>query len=113
MNRRRLLALIMILGISGVSAPALALTLDEARARGWVGEKPDGYVALVRPDAPEEAKALVERVNAERRRIYEELARKQGVSVEVVAAITARKIIERLPSGTYVMDAEGRWVRKP
>jgi len=112
MIRRRLLSACTILPLLLAAASARALTLDEARAKGLVGERPDGYVAPVVPDPAPEVRELVERVNAERRRVYEELAREQGVPVEVVAAITAKKIVERLPSGAYWMDEQGRWHRK-
>ena len=112
MIRRRLLFACTILPLLSAAAGARALTLDEARARGLVGERPDGYVAPVVPDPPPEVRELVERVNAERRRVYEELAAKEGVPVEAVAALTAKKIIRRLPPGAYWMDEQGRWHRK-
>ncbi len=107
-----LLPLLFLLPVPSVAGGDDGLTLDEARRRGWVGERPDGYVELVDPAAPEAVRALVDRINAERRRVYEELARREGVPVEVVAAITARKIVEKLPPGAYFMDEEGRWHRK-
>lgn len=112
MIRRHVLSASAVLALLALAAPAAALTLDEARARGLVGERPDGYVAPVVPDPSPEVRELVERVNAERRKVYEELARKEGVPVEVVAAITAKKIIERLPPGAWWMDEQGRWHRK-
>ncbi len=115
MTRRPLLLLLPLLLLPPVPSAAAEegpLTLDEARRRGWVGERPDGYVAPVDPAAPEAVRALVARVNAERRRVYEELARREGVPVAVVAAITARKIVEKLPPGAYFMDEKGRWHRK-
>ncbi len=93
--------------------PALALTLAEAKARGWVGERIDGYLGIVTPDAPAAVRKLVEEVNAKRRKAYEEIARKNGVPVEAVAVIAGRKAIEKTPSGQYVMGEDGRWHRKP
>lgn len=112
MLRRRFLSALAVLPLLLAGGTAAALTLDEARAKGLVGERPDGYVAPVVPDPPPEVRELVERVNAERRRVYGELARREGVPVEVVAAITAKKIIERLPPGAYWMDEKGQWHRK-
>lgn len=112
MLRRSFLSALAVLPLLFAGGTAAALTLDEARAEGLVGERPDGYVAPVVPDPPPEVRELVERVNAERRRVYEELARREGVPVEAVAAITAKKIVERLPPGAYWMDEKGQWHRK-
>ena len=42
------IALVLGLFLSGY---AMAATLGEAKADGWVGEKPDGYIGLVRQSA--------------------------------------------------------------
>lgn len=94
------------------AAPAAALTLDEAKARGLVGERPDGFVGIVDPAAPAEVRALVEEVNAKRRAAYERIAKKNGVPLDAVAALAGKKLIEKTPAGQYVMDAQGNWVRK-
>ncbi len=96
----------------GLAAPAWALTLAEAKAKGWVGERIDGYLGLVDPKAPPEAEALVKEINAKRRKAYEAIARKNGVPVEAVAAIAGEKAIAKTPPGQYVMGADGKWRRK-
>ncbi len=94
------------------SLPAWALSLAEAKAKGWVGERADGYLGLVDPNAPAAAKALVEEVNAKRRKAYEAIAEKNGVPVEAVAAIAGEKAIAKTPPGQYVMGPDGKWRRK-
>ncbi len=89
------------------------LTLKEAKARGWVGEKPDGFLGLVDANAPEAAKRLVEEVNAKRLARYREIARKRGVPVEAVAVVAGETFIAKTPPGQFVMDDKGNWYRKP
>lgn len=111
--RTRRSALALAGGLLLVGAlPALALTLDEAKAQGLVGERADGYVGVVDPSAPAEVRRLVEDVNAKRREAYEQIAKKNGVPVDAVAALAGAKLIEKTPPGQYVMGADGRWRRK-
>jgi uncharacterized protein YdbL (DUF1318 family) len=68
-----------------IALPALALDLDEARAKGAVGERSDGYVAAVKDHPSDEVKQLVDEVNAKRRAYYEEIAGRNGAPVEAAA----------------------------
>jgi uncharacterized protein YdbL (DUF1318 family) len=94
------------------SRTAFALTLDEAKAQGLVGERPDGFVGIVDPKAPAEVRALVEEVNAKRREAYAQIAKKNGVPFDAVAALAGKKLIEKTPPGQWVMDEKGNWVRR-
>ena len=92
--------------------PAAAASLDDAKARGQVGERIDGYVGVVDAGAPGDVRAMVDEINAERRAKYEEIAKKQGAPLAAVAQIAGKKLIERTPSGQYVLDAGGEWRQK-
>ena len=61
-----------------VALPALADTLDGARAKGLVGERPDGYVGAVVSPTPD-TQNLITTVNAQRRTKYEQIAKQKGV----------------------------------
>lgn len=111
LGRRSLVAALLAVAVLG-PRPALALDLDAAKARGWIGERRDGYVGLVDPSAPAEARALVDRVNANRRAGYESVAEQNGVPRDQVEVLAGQKLIGRAAPGTYVMDAAGRWIRK-
>ena len=94
-------------------APAVAASLEEAKAAGYVGERPDGYVGLVRQDVPDWARQLVNEINAQRRDTYAEVAaRTPGASVREVGIIAGAKLIERAPAGHHVMNEQGQWVVK-
>jgi hypothetical protein len=98
--------------VLAIALPALALDLDEARAKGKVGERADGYVAAVKDDASDEVKALVADVNAKRRAHYEEIAHRTGAPVEAVAALAGQKMLsEKAQPGWYVNDGSG-WKKK-
>jgi uncharacterized protein len=94
------------------SAPAMADALDDARAAGLVGERPDGLVAPVSPSAPANIQSLVQSVNAKRLEKYQQISAQKGVPVEQVGAIAGEKIISKLKPGFKYMDASGNWVTK-
>ena len=95
-----------------VAAPAAALDLDGAKASGQAGERVDGYVGAVAGSPPAEVVALVNAVNAKRRAHYADIAKRNGVPVDAVAAEAGRKLVDRAPPGQWVADASGRWRKK-
>lgn len=116
MRHLRILLTALVLACAAAppaSGPAAAqsLTLDEAKAQGLVGELRSGYLGIVE-EGPG-VQALVEEVNLKRRQHYREIARQNNTNVDAVAQITAKKVIERAPSGTIVEGADGGWLRKP
>lgn len=99
-------------GLAGLAAalPAYALTLNEAKAAGFVGETPSGYIAVVE-NGPG-VSALVESVNARRRTRYQEIADSEGAPLEAVEMLAGARLMERASAGEVVMNASGAWVRK-
>ena len=95
-----------------LAGAAWAVTLQEAKDQGLVGEQRDGYVGLVAGTAAAEVRDLVREVNEERRRRYEQIARDNGITVEQVAAVAWERAVQATRAGHYVQDENGRWVRK-
>jgi hypothetical protein len=109
--KRYLLLVVFSFGVSlGFSAPAIALSLDEAKTSGLVGEKVDGYLGIV--GAPSsEVRALVDSINQQRRAEYQAIAARNGTDLRTVEALAAKKAIERTPPG-YFVESSGGWTRK-
>jgi len=101
----------LLLGLS-LSGLALALTLDEAKAQGLVGEKIDGFVAAVATSPTAEVQMLITATNDGRRKVYEDLAKRNGITVEAVGVVSAEKLRANAGSGEYVQNASGQWERK-
>lgn len=91
---------------------AFALTLQEAKTEGLVGELRNGYVGLVVESVPAEVVAMVRDVNNQRRELYRDIAQQNDITVEQVAALAFEKAVEATPAGQYLQDASGAWVRK-
>ena len=90
--------------------PAFALSLDEALAAGLVGEMPNGYVGIVRDGGG--VRALVDRVNAQRRQEYQRVAASAGAPLAAVEQRAGQQLIARLPAGHHYMTPAGAWARK-
>ncbi|MDJ0847627.1 MAG: YdbL family protein [Myxococcota bacterium] len=108
----RAAAMLLLSGLALlVALPATASELDQAKASGEVGEQVDGYVGLVKGKGTAAARALVERVNAGRRKAYADIARANGIAVEAVAARAGERLVKRAGPGEWVRDSSGSWKR--
>ena len=102
------LVLSLLLTIHG----AFAADLSTAKQQGWVGEQNNGYLGVVRADAPADVKALVANVNAQRKAEFTQIARKNGIAEAEAARVFAREAAERTAPGNYIQSAGGGWVKK-
>lgn len=89
---------------------AFALSLDQAKSQGLVGERQDGYLGVVSGGA--EAEALVKSINNQRRAVYQESAAKNGTSQAAVEAVAGQKAQSLTPAGQYIQGSNGSWVKK-
>jgi hypothetical protein len=107
--------------MASVATPALAddiksrmlKRLPEIQAlkdKGVIGEGRYGFLHF--RTAAADQKALVAAENADRRKVYKQIAAQQGVSVEVVGQHRARQIEQRAKSGEWLQDANGKWYQK-
>jgi uncharacterized protein YdbL (DUF1318 family) len=99
-------------GFAAIPPAYAQASLETAKQAGLVGERPDGLVGFVAGTVPDDVRALVEQVNAQRLQRYAQIAAGNGTSVSGVQAVAGRQLIERSPAGQYVMGAAGQWVRK-
>jgi len=89
-----------------------ATDLHAAKQAGLIGEKPDGYLGLVR-SAPADVRELVTRINRKRRAHYQEIAARNGTTLRQVELLAGKKAIRKTPSGYYIQTPSGQWRRKP
>ncbi|EEW1658168.1 YdbL family protein [Escherichia coli] len=106
--KRTLLLCAFLVGL--VSSNVMALTLDEARTQGRVGETLNGYLGALKTDA--ETQALVNDINAARKANYQQLAKKNNISVDDIARLAGQKLVSRAKSGEYVQGINGKWLQK-
>ncbi len=92
------------------SMGAFALTLEQAKQQGRVGETLNGYLAPVKKDA--ETLALVEQINIARTEKYQEVAQRNHISIEDVAKVAGQKLVARAGPGEYVRGINGQWIKR-
>ena len=100
-----LLILCMLLPLA-----CFALSLNEAKSKGILGEQPNGYLGVVVSSS--EANQLAQDINAQRRDLYKSIAEKNGTALTDVEALAGKKAIDNTPPGGYVKAANGGWVKK-
>lgn len=107
---RKCLVLCLFLGGLLCAVPSWALSLDEAKAKGMVGEKPNGYLGAVSGGG--DVQALVSDINQKRRQAYEEIARKNGTQLSAVETLAGEKAIQNTKAGLMIQGPSGQWMKK-
>jgi uncharacterized protein YdbL (DUF1318 family) len=108
--------LVILLALISLSVPASApaqdpATIAAARRAGLIGERFDGYVGLVNPNASAELRRQVAALNIRRRSLYSNLAARKGVSPEEVGITAACSLLRRIGVGEYYLLGQGGWRR--
>lgn len=96
--------------LSMLSANAFALTLNEARTQGRVGETLNGYLVALTDDS--QTQALVSDINKARRASYQQLAESNNIPADEVAKMAGQKLVSRAKPGEYVQGINGKWLKK-
>ena len=91
--KKSLCIVLLLFGI-GLASSVYALTLAQAKASGSVREQASGYLVATQK-AGAQARSLVANINARRRASYARIAKKNNVSVQVVASIAGKKAVGR------------------
>ncbi len=99
----------LVLCLSAVP-PAFGISVEEAKTKGLVGEKPNGYLGVVNPASPD-AQALSNEVNEKRRQAYEDIANRNRTQLDAVEALAGEKAIQNTKPGHFV-EGPGGWTRK-
>ena len=99
-----------VLVLGGSAGMLWALSLEEAKLQGLVGEQTSGYLGVVKPEH-EAAQALVKEVNSKRRQAYEEIARRNGTPLQAVESLAGEKAIQNTKPG-FVVEGPGGWIKK-
>ncbi|EHQ8967857.1 YdbL family protein [Escherichia coli] len=92
------------------STSAMALTLNDARTQGRVGETYNGYLVALKADT--ETQMLVKRINESRNKSYQQLAMKNNLPVAEVEKLAGQKLVAKAKPGEYIRGINGMWLQK-
>lgn len=100
----------ILLLFTALSFNVMALDLQSAKDQGLIGERPDGMVGAVQASA--EVNAIVASINAQRLDVYKKIAAKNNMSIDKVAILAGEKALQKTPSGQFILNGAGQWVKK-
>ena len=86
--------------------------IQELKKDGLIGENQQGYLEAVQSNLPAADKEVIEAENADRKAVYEAIARQQGTTAELVGKLRAKKIFEQAKSGEFLKQEDGTWKKK-
>ena len=87
-------------------------TIESLKKAGTIGEDNKGYLAPVSGGLAGGDAATVKAENADRGRVYEAIAKKQGTTGALVGQRRAIQLASQAKSGEYVQTADGAWKKK-
>ena len=99
----------LLLSFSTFSA---ALSMDQAKSQGLIGETSSGYLSSVKPTANAAVSSLITSINQQRKAAFTAKAAKAGVSVDVMAKRVAQRLFQKAPKGAYLKSPAGKWYKK-
>ena len=109
---RSLLVVVVMALAAGLGATsAWSADLHQAKAAGQIGEQPNGYLGVV-GNAPPDVQALVSNINQQRRAAYQNIAQKNGTSLQAVEVLAGKQAIDKTPPGQYIRTPSGQWIKK-
>ena len=94
------------------ASTALAISLDEAKAKGLVGELRNGYLGAVLPSPGPDVQALINDINGKRKAQYQAIAGRNGTPLNAVEKVAAEKAISLTSPGNYFQTPQGSWAKK-
>jgi hypothetical protein len=100
----------LVLVASSLAFSVWAMSLEQAKKQGLVGELPNGYLGAVVSNS--DVNSLVDKVNIRRKDIYLKLARKNNLTMEQVTKLAGEKALAKTQSGHLIKNAAGKWVKK-
>lgn len=84
--------------------------LYKAKLQGKIGETIEGFVAAVQGGG--DVQSLINAENADRRKLYQLLAKKEGVTVDEVAQTAAARNFRNAGPEEWLRGPNGKWVQK-
>ncbi|MCB2079519.1 MAG: YdbL family protein [Novosphingobium sp.] len=97
-----------LLALGGLSGVAAAQDYNSAKAAGQIGEKMDGYVAVVGAATPA-LRDVVDDTNIKRKAVYAEKAKAEHATLEEYAFTSGCLLILQTKPGMKYQAPDGSW----
>ena len=104
-------AALALIGVAGAAWAQRDPAYAAARSAGQVGEQPDGYLGLVGGGSAE-LRALVNKINIQRKAAYTQKAAESGATVEQMAFVSGCNLIAQTSPGEKYQTPGGAWATR-
>lgn len=84
--------------------------INQLKSKGIIGENQKGYLQYLGKQQPD--KGLVNNENQDRKKVYSMIAKKQGVSVDLVGKRRAKKNAQLAKPGHSYQTTDGKWHKR-
>lgn len=111
-NTLKSLLSLIALTASLLATSAWALSLDDAKSQGLVGERSNGYLGIVVNNPSADVKTLVADINSKRKQAYQESASSAGVELQIIELRIGQRLQQKTGGGQYIQTEGGAWQRK-
>ncbi|MDO6592523.1 YdbL family protein [Neptuniibacter sp. 1_MG-2023] len=111
LNLRNFIALFALM-LSIIATPVWAISMDDAKSQGLIGERSNGYIGVVTSTPSAGLRSLVDSINNKRREAYTKRAAKAGVERSVFEIRMGQRLQQRTPAGQYIQLQNGNWQKK-
>lgn len=103
--------ILLVLTLALSASAAFAISLEDAKREGLVGEDAGGYLAAVSSPS-KDVRDLVRDVNEKRSQEYQRIAESNDIAITDVEQLAGRKAIEKTAAGQYIRLPGGNWQKK-
>ena len=79
------------------------------KAKGLLGENNQGYLEFL--GGNKEQEDIVAAENADRKTVYNAIAKQQGTTAELVGKRRALQIAEKATGGEWIQNESGKWIK--
>ncbi|MDD3694393.1 MAG: YdbL family protein [Lentisphaeria bacterium] len=86
--------------------------INELKKKGLIGETHKGYLGAVKASLPAAERKLMDEENADRKKVYEAIAKQQGSSPILVGERRAKTLFSQAKSGEFLQENNGNWRQK-
>lgn len=114
MSLRKIITISLL--AASLSFPVAAMNLNEAmsslsqaKSEGTVGEMANGYLGVIKNQG--NANEIATLINDARKKEYQALAKKNGITLSDIEKMAGQKAQEKTPSGQYI-NVNGSWKKK-
>jgi len=103
---------IVVFSLGLACSTAWALSLGDAKGRGLVGERLNGYLGAVSGNASSGVQPLIDNVNQQRKQRYQQIAKRNKTKLKAVEMLAGKTAMKKTKPGHYIQLPSGQWTKK-